>query len=93
MLGRHTLCAMTSTVRDLFASVGLTPIKPVRWGTAPTSDRPGVYVVATTDDLDEPNGSVAAPIAALPAFGLRAPAGFDYFAMSDLPIYWSLDRN
>jgi len=55
---------MTSTVRDLFASVGLTPVQPVRWGTAPTSDRPGVYLIATSADPDEPNGSVAAPIAA-----------------------------
>jgi len=55
---------MTSTVRDLFASVELTPVQPVRWGTAPTSDRPGVYLIATSADPDEPNGFVTAPIAA-----------------------------
>lgn len=54
---------MPSTVRNLFAAAGLTPTSPVRWGIAPRLGQPGVYVIATTADPDEPAGLSTAPIA------------------------------
>lgn len=55
------------------------------------SDQRGDVVVVEAGKLDRLSGAQSwvnyplGVLAALPAFGLRAPAGFDYLAMSDLP--------
>ena len=55
------------------------------------SDQRGEIVAVSADKLEKLSGArswVNYPLgvlAALPEFGLRAPAGFDYLAMSDLP--------
>ncbi len=55
------------------------------------SDQCGEVVVVEAGRLDRLKGAQSwvnyplGVLAALPAFGLRAPAGFDYFAVSDLP--------
>lgn len=55
------------------------------------SDQRGDVVVVETGRLNRLSGAQSwvnyplGVVAALPEFGLRAPAGFDYFAMSDLP--------
>jgi galactokinase len=55
------------------------------------SDQRGEIVAVPADRFEKLSGArswVNYPLgvlAALPAFGLRAPAGFDYLAMSDLP--------
>jgi hypothetical protein len=41
-----------STVREVFSAAGLQPHGFVRWGTPPELQIPGVYVVATTPELD-----------------------------------------
>lgn len=56
------------------------------------SDQRGAVVsvqAATLEKLSGPQSWANYPLgvlAALPAFGLNAPAGFDYFAISDLPV-------
>jgi len=56
------------------------------------SDQRGQLVTLTADRMEKLSGArnwINYPLgvlAALPAFGLRAPAGFDYFAQSDLPV-------
>ncbi len=55
------------------------------------SDQRAGVVAVSWGNLDKRSGAESwvnyplGVVAALPAFGLRAPAGFDYLAMSDLP--------
>ena len=55
------------------------------------SDQRAGVVAVSWENLDKRSGAESwvnyplGVLAALPAFGLRAPAGFDYLAMSDLP--------
>jgi galactokinase len=57
-----------------------------------TSDQRGGAVTLTADEPKKQTGAASwvnyplGVLAALPAFGLREPAGFDYLAMSDLPV-------
>lgn len=44
---------MPTRVSDLFESQGLAPHSPMAWGTSIPDERPGVYVVAMTDDPDD----------------------------------------
>lgn len=48
-----------STVRQLFAAAGLAAQGCVRWGTKPTLDAPGVYVVSMSSSVDDPCSPVA----------------------------------
>jgi galactokinase len=56
------------------------------------SDQRGEVVALTAGQIEKVSGAQSwvnyplGVLAALPVFGLRAPAGFDYFAMSDLPL-------
>ncbi|MET4135383.1 hypothetical protein [Pseudarthrobacter sp. PvP090] len=47
---------MTISVGDLFKECGLSPGGVVKWGDQIPLDLPGVYVVASTRDLDDPTG-------------------------------------
>ena len=55
------------------------------------SDQRGDVVAIAAEKMEKLSGAQSwvnyplGVLAALPAFGLRAPVGFDYFAMSDLP--------
>ncbi|MSU25242.1 MAG: galactokinase [Opitutus sp.] len=55
------------------------------------SDQRGELVTRPADRVEKLSGAQSwvnyplGVLGALPAFGLRAPAGFDYFALSDLP--------
>ncbi len=55
------------------------------------SDQRGTVIAVPSDRLEKQTGARSwtnypmGVLAALPAFGLRGPAGFDYLAMSDLP--------
>ena len=56
------------------------------------SDQRDAIVTVTANKLEKQGGAASwvnyplGVVAALPAFGLRAPEGFDYLAMSDLPV-------
>lgn len=53
---------MPTTVRDLFDHAGVERAGAVRWGTPIPLDRPGVYVIATTEDYDARPGLTACPL-------------------------------
>lgn len=42
-----------TTVREIFAAVGLEPVGVVAWGTPPSLTTPGVYVVSRSANVDE----------------------------------------
>lgn len=49
---------MTISVRELFDEYGLRPAGVVQWGDQVELDVPGIYIVASTPDLDDPAGQV-----------------------------------
>ena len=51
-----------TTIREIFAGAGLTPTARVRWGAPVTTGLPGVYAVATTDDVDAGMGLADCPL-------------------------------
>ena len=58
---------MPTTIAEAFAAVALDrdDIVSVRWGTKPTTSKPGVYIVSLTESLDTCNGKlIEAPLAA-----------------------------
>jgi galactokinase len=56
------------------------------------SDQRGAIITQAANAIEKQSGAASwvnyplGVLAALPTFGLRAPAGFDYCAMSDLPV-------
>jgi hypothetical protein len=51
-----------TTVREVFAGAGLLPAGRVRWGSPVPTAMPGVYAVATTDDVDDACGLAECPL-------------------------------
>jgi hypothetical protein len=47
---------MPVTVHDLFEKVGLTPSKPLKWGTPLENNGNGVYVISLSDNSKKNNG-------------------------------------
>lgn len=51
-----------TNVRDLLAAADLRPTAPVRWGSKPSIDSPGVYLVSTSEDPDADSGLGEIPV-------------------------------
>jgi hypothetical protein len=55
---------MPTTIAEAFATVSLDREGVVKWGTKPTTSKPGVYIVSLTESLDTCDGKlVEAPLA------------------------------
>jgi len=51
-----------TTLREVFAAAGMSPMGCVRWGTGVPLQSPGVYAIATTADMDDPAALAVCPI-------------------------------
>jgi hypothetical protein len=52
---------MPTTIAEAFATVGLVREDIVRWGTKPTTSKPGVYIISLTESLDTCDGKLIEP--------------------------------
>jgi hypothetical protein len=61
--------AMPTTIAEAFEAAGIIRNGVVRWGTKPTTSKPGVYIISLTEALDDCNGKLTD--AQLPAEGFE----------------------